>query len=49
MRDDQPIEPVSSAVPDRGLPELTESKGIAITEAVRTTLAEVWAHKLRSS
>jgi putative ABC transport system permease protein len=48
MRDDRPIDPTAS--PDLGsrTPDPGELRGLAFAEAVRTTLAEVWAHKLRS-
>jgi putative ABC transport system permease protein len=48
MRDDRPIDPTAS--PDFGsrTPDPGELRGLAFAEAVRTTLAEVWAHKLRS-
>jgi putative ABC transport system permease protein len=48
MRDDRPVEPAVGPLPRRGLPQVAESRGLAFTEAVRTTLAEVWGHRLRS-
>jgi putative ABC transport system permease protein len=48
MSQSEPIEPglVSDPGPRSAVPE--ELSGLAFAEAVRTTLAEVWGHKLRS-
>ena len=48
MRDDRPIDATASPDPGTRTPDPGELRGLAFAEAVRTTLAEVWAHKLRS-